>query len=232
MATDGTERPDYGEGWDELRRRTLQRDGYACTRCGADERTLQAHHVIPRSAGGPDELDNLLTLCRPCHGVIHQHNRAFNDVRDEASLFPRRDAPAAVARMRDPDDQWCSRCETEYADTTELVAWTAVPSADEHVTLCKPCAGHLLERVPAVTRETLTSNHRFQVHELSNRQRDAAVRPSVFASKPVAIRRKPRTLRERLVDDTPIRFLCNHRGVRWALLVAVGYVLLLVALSL
>ncbi|ELY49541.1 HNH endonuclease [Natronolimnohabitans innermongolicus] len=236
--TDHTERPDdrgYGPGWDELRAKTLRRDGYACRRCGADDRTLQAHHVVPRSAGGPDELENLVTVCRPCHGVIHQSNRAFDDVRDDAPLFPDRTAPAPVARMRTPDDQCCSRCGGERADPTELVAWTdptdaASGSETDHETLCKPCAGLVLEAEPACTRDGLTGNHEFSTHELTRRRTDASVRPSLFASPAVAIRREPRGARERLVDDTPLRFLVNHRGVRWATLAVVCYVLLMVVL--
>lgn len=242
----GGDRPDdrgYGEGWDDLRRRTLRRDGHACQRCGADDRTLQAHHIVPRSAGGPDALENLITLCRPCHGVIHQSNGAFDDVREEAPLFPDRTAPAAVARMKTPDDQWCSRCGRERADPTELVAWIDVPghgseaatdpgTAPDALTLCKPCAGLVLEAEPACRRDDLTGNHAFSTHELTRRQSDAPVRPSLFASPAVAVRREPRRLRERLVDDTPLRFVVNHRGLRWATLAAVGYVLLFVVLAL
>ncbi|ELY95178.1 HNH endonuclease [Natrialba hulunbeirensis JCM 10989] len=228
----------YGDGWEELRQQTLRRDNYACTRCGADDRTLQAHHIVPRSAGGPDELENLLTLCRPCHGVIHQHNNAFDDVRDDAPLFPERTAPDPVARLRTPADQCCTRCGAERSDPTELVAWTDVPASDDgrpapsHVTLCKPCAGLLIERDSAVEKEVLTANHTISVHELAARRTDAPVRPSAFALSQVGIRREPRTLRERVVDDTPLRFLLNHRGIRLALLVAVGYVALFVVLAL
>lgn len=233
-------RPDergYGEGWEELRRKTLRRDGYACTRCGAGDRTLQAHHIVPRSAGGPDDLENLLTICRPCHGVIHQSNGAFDDVRDDAPLFPDRNAPTPVARMRTPDDQCCSRCGTQRDDPTELVAWTDAPTPADgretnHLTLCKPCAGLVLEHEPDCTRDGLAANHRFSTHELASRQADAPVRPSVFASLQVAIRREPRTIRERLIDDTPLRFAVNHAGIRWAMLAAIGYVLLLLVVSL
>ncbi|EMA31432.1 HNH endonuclease [Halobiforma nitratireducens] len=240
---DDGDRPDergYGEGWEQLRQETLRRDGYACTRCGADDRTLQAHHVVPRSQGGPDDLENLLTLCRPCHGVIHQSNSSFDDVRDEASLFPDPEAPEPVARMREPTDGYCSRCGSEFGPEA-LVAWTDVPPPDsdgngdgdapDHLTLCKPCAGFLLENGPACTRESLTANHRFQVHELSAWRLDAPVRPSVFAPSQVAVRREPRTTRERLVDDTPLRFCWNHRGMRWLTVFAIGYAALWLSLG-
>ncbi|THE63308.1 HNH endonuclease [Salinadaptatus halalkaliphilus] len=230
----------YGDGWDELRRATLRRDGYACTRCGADDRTLQAHHVVPRGAGGPDELENLLTLCRPCHGVIHQSNRSFDDVRDEAPLFPNREAPEAVARMRTPDDQWCSRCGHEF-EPSDLVAWNDVPPATEstsvadteydHLTLCEPCAGLLLECLPACHLDSLSSNHGLSTAALADRRQEAPVRSSVFASPPVSVRREPRSVRERVIDDTPIRFLTNHRGIRLATGTVALYLAVMIVLT-
>ena len=226
----------YGEGWEELRRATLRRDGYACTRCGADDRTLQAHHVIPRAAGGPDDLENLLTLCRPCHGVVHQSNSSFDDVRDEAPLFPKPDAPEPVARMRTPSDQCCSRCGRERDDPTDLVAWTDPPvgddgSAPDHLTLCKPCGGLVAERVPDCDYESLIGCGSLRLHELSTRRLDAPVRPSPFAPSPVALRREPRTARERLIDDTPLRYVWNYAPVRWVVVVAALYVAVMLALA-
>lgn len=40
--------------------------GHRCERCGSTI-NLHPHHIIPRSAGGGDEDDNLLTLCFRCH---------------------------------------------------------------------------------------------------------------------------------------------------------------------
>jgi 5-methylcytosine-specific restriction endonuclease McrA len=40
--------------------------------CGnTDIDNLEHHHVVPRSLGGSDEEANLLTVCSPCHGVVH-----------------------------------------------------------------------------------------------------------------------------------------------------------------
>jgi 5-methylcytosine-specific restriction endonuclease McrA len=52
--------------WRALRAAVLARDRgrcYACGLPGADE----AHHVIPASMGGPDELWNLRAAHRKCH---------------------------------------------------------------------------------------------------------------------------------------------------------------------
>lgn len=34
---------------------------------------IEAHHIIHKSLGGPDELYNLITLCHFCHRKIEDH---------------------------------------------------------------------------------------------------------------------------------------------------------------
>lgn len=51
--------------WRRLRARALMRDGGTCRRCGADANHVD--HVIPRSAGGPNVLSNVQSLCQSCH---------------------------------------------------------------------------------------------------------------------------------------------------------------------
>lgn len=49
-----------------VRLNTYQRDGYACVLCGShDDLTLD--HIIPVTAGGTNDPDNLQTMCRPCN---------------------------------------------------------------------------------------------------------------------------------------------------------------------
>lgn len=46
------------------------RDGFRCRYCArgpADGVLLEADHVVPRSEGGPDTMDNLVTACRDCN---------------------------------------------------------------------------------------------------------------------------------------------------------------------
>lgn len=49
-----------------VRRAVYLRDGYRCLRCRIPER-LSLDHIIPWSKGGPDTVENLQTLCRPCN---------------------------------------------------------------------------------------------------------------------------------------------------------------------
>lgn len=62
----------YGPNWPELRRMALQRDGYRCGNCGLTT-NLHVHHIVPLSKGGTNQLNNLRTLCRDCHTLLHPH---------------------------------------------------------------------------------------------------------------------------------------------------------------
>ena len=49
------------------------RDGHKCVYCGSAE-NLTVDHVRPKSKGGTDTADNLVTACRPCNqakGSMH-----------------------------------------------------------------------------------------------------------------------------------------------------------------
>lgn len=52
-----------------LRLGVFERDGWKCRRCaiGVEKAILEADHIVPRSRGGKDAAENLITLCRDCH---------------------------------------------------------------------------------------------------------------------------------------------------------------------
>ena len=56
--------------WRRLRAYVLFRDGGRCQKCGGKDR-LEAHHVVPVSAGGLDTPSNLRTLCLFHHDGLH-----------------------------------------------------------------------------------------------------------------------------------------------------------------
>lgn len=57
--------------WDILRKKALKRDNYTCCNCGARNRRLHVHHIVPVEKGGSNKLTNLATACDRCHKKIH-----------------------------------------------------------------------------------------------------------------------------------------------------------------
>ena len=71
----------YGANWEQKREEALARDGHECVVCGVgpDEHRerhgcdLHVHHIQPIATydtpEAANEVDNLITLCRPHHGI-------------------------------------------------------------------------------------------------------------------------------------------------------------------
>lgn len=62
--------------WIKVKRHVLDRADHRCEAriegvCLG--RARDAHHLVLRSQGGPDEPWNLASLCRPCHEHVHQN---------------------------------------------------------------------------------------------------------------------------------------------------------------
>lgn len=55
----------------EISSKVYERDDWHCRRCNRNC-NLTPHHVVYQSAGGTDELNNLLTLCITCHNDVHE----------------------------------------------------------------------------------------------------------------------------------------------------------------
>lgn len=62
--------PNYGFG--NAKAACLNRDDYTCQYCKTKKGTLHVHHIVYRSNGGADTLDNLITLCKECHKKLHK----------------------------------------------------------------------------------------------------------------------------------------------------------------
>jgi 5-methylcytosine-specific restriction endonuclease McrA len=53
--------------WQQVREVAKRRDAHRCRRCGTAT-GLEVHHITPIEQGGNVfSLDNLVTLCQPCH---------------------------------------------------------------------------------------------------------------------------------------------------------------------
>jgi hypothetical protein len=61
----------------------LARDNWTCCSCGRSSKeegiTLEVDHIIPRSKGGTDDIDNLQTLCKKCN--VGKSNKDMTDLR-------------------------------------------------------------------------------------------------------------------------------------------------------
>lgn len=48
--------------------------GNKCIKCGeSDPSKIQWHHVLPKSLGGEDSIENIVPLCVKCHALEHGH---------------------------------------------------------------------------------------------------------------------------------------------------------------
>jgi 5-methylcytosine-specific restriction endonuclease McrA len=61
----------------EPKRLALRRAGSRCRVCGFDT-LVEVHHIIARRHGGPDTLDNLITLC-PNHHTMADRGQIAQD---------------------------------------------------------------------------------------------------------------------------------------------------------
>lgn len=53
------------KGWKDIRLKVLIRDNYTCQFCGREGNNV--HHIIPYRICEHNNINNLTTLCRPCH---------------------------------------------------------------------------------------------------------------------------------------------------------------------
>lgn len=61
----------YEREFRKQRLKAIERDEGFCVLCGG--MASDVHHIIFRSAGGTNNLDNLVCLCRSCHQQAHGH---------------------------------------------------------------------------------------------------------------------------------------------------------------
>ena len=65
-----------------IRWQVFERDNFKCVACGASQKDgaiLHVDHIIPRSKGGTDTMENYQTLCQKCN--IGKSNKSCLDLR-------------------------------------------------------------------------------------------------------------------------------------------------------
>jgi len=87
------------------RKNILRRDGHRCQYCGTSQ-NLTVDHVVPKSKGGEDSWDNLVTACIKCN------NKKGNRTPEEAKmkLFTKPKRPSHITFIKNfagkIDDGW------------------------------------------------------------------------------------------------------------------------------
>ena len=100
----------------------LERDDYTCQKCGEKvglttvdgQKRAQIHHRTPKSEGGSDEEENLVTLCSDCHESEHNHGTGRNteteiDNKILDELHDGRNVPSNLAEELDVSRQYISQ---------------------------------------------------------------------------------------------------------------------------
>ncbi len=70
------------------RKHILQRDSHSCQYCGYKGEKLSIDHVIPRSRGGNDSWENVITACLSCN--VMKGNRTPQEANMPLRKVPRR----------------------------------------------------------------------------------------------------------------------------------------------
>ena len=76
----------YGYQWTRVREVALMRDGWLCQRClmqgrptalGVVKGDHAVDHIIPKAQDGSDDLENLQSLCIPCHEIKNEEDKRY-----------------------------------------------------------------------------------------------------------------------------------------------------------
>ncbi|TFH67608.1 HIT domain-containing protein [Gammaproteobacteria bacterium LSUCC0057] len=96
-----------------LRYEVLKRAKFRCELCGtsAVEKALHVDHIVPRSKGGPDEINNFQALCYSCNS--NKGNKDDTDFRSWGEFYGKRQADCLFCET--PKDRIVSENELAYA---------------------------------------------------------------------------------------------------------------------
>jgi hypothetical protein len=78
-----------------MRRAVLARDQHRCRVPGCTHATfVDVHHIVPRSEGGRNAAENLLTLCSGHHRAVHRGELGIESMSDGGVCFRHADGTA------------------------------------------------------------------------------------------------------------------------------------------
>lgn len=94
--------------YNKFRDRILQRDKYLCGKCKKEFPTdeLDIHHVIPKSSGGSSNAENVHTLCKKHHRLLHKETNTLSEYAFEFKHFNNveKNSGAFLDEIEEPED--------------------------------------------------------------------------------------------------------------------------------
>lgn len=85
---------------DLTRRNIMRRDGMRCQYCGKSNVPLTIDHILPKSRGGKDEWENLVTACVSCNNF--KGNRTPEEAGMKLISKPKKPNPITFIRQYYP----------------------------------------------------------------------------------------------------------------------------------
>ena len=64
--------------WQKIRQQVLERDNNECQICNTNTQVLNIHHIIPRRKEGLHSINNLISVCDDCHGLIELKPKKYS----------------------------------------------------------------------------------------------------------------------------------------------------------
>jgi hypothetical protein len=74
----------HSEAWKRTRQQRLKISRFQCDHCASRD-SLQVHHLT-YSCLGRERMNQLMTLCRPCHELIEAHIQVIREHRPSGSM--------------------------------------------------------------------------------------------------------------------------------------------------
>lgn len=105
--------------WQKLRLEVLQRDGWKCQGCGSTSESLQVHHLSYNGYPWDTPMDNLQTLCRPCHERLGEHPRGGVGWSDGRFMWAHCPKCGVKDLVTGGEWDWCEDCRRFVAPAGE-----------------------------------------------------------------------------------------------------------------
>lgn len=92
------------------------RDNYTCQCCGkSKDKILQTHHIIYRSNGGTNRVDNLITVCTECHtSENHKKGGVFYKWQEQRKKVKQYKEPPFMNTLRKLKKIWSKNLKQVY----------------------------------------------------------------------------------------------------------------------